>query len=40
MRCGLTRLPDGRIMFDRRIKDYEPNKRGSKNGKKKKSVIS
>lgn len=36
MRCGITKLPDGRIYFDRDIPNYKPEKRkkGKRNGKK------
>jgi hypothetical protein len=30
VRCGLTRVPDGRIIFDRKIANYKPKKRRGK----------
>ncbi len=29
-RCGLTRTPDGKILFDRKLPNYKPKKRGKK----------
>ena len=31
--CGMTVLPNGKIMFDRKIVNYKPKKRKKKGGK-------
>ena len=30
VRCGLTRIADGRILFDRKIVNYKSKKKGGK----------
>lgn len=35
VKCGLTRTPDGRIMFDKKIVNFKYNRKGTGNGKNK-----
>ena len=28
MRCGITKMPDGKIFFDRKLPNYKPKKKG------------
>lgn len=33
LNCGLTKMPDGKIIFDRKLPNYKP-KKNKKRGKK------
>lgn len=34
LRCGITRLPEGDVMFDRRLPNYKPKKKKARKKKK------